>query len=304
MLFTRSEWENPKVIYAKELLNPLFTVLFFAVVTMIAYPLAVYYGIAGSLLYTMFVGATVLTTGCAYGILNDLRACRVNLEYFTQGHQSGQEHGLVKDSDDPNVHAVAWGVAATFPLALLAAVLFMAAEVMLGPQLFLAGLSLFPVAAVPVLMYGEYASRAKIAKGVTKIESRSHYNYVISANSMESISNWEMLKIEESAKTWFANSARNRVGYDGLPILCLLQFLAMVLGVPMGLNLSLMVKAIIVAIPPLVVSVGMGYFFYQLGPKRQNDGISCMSFDPSPCACYILKSTTHRPLEQGFNIVA
>lgn len=76
------------------------------------------------------------------------------------------------------------------------------------------------------------------------------------------------------------------------------------LGVPIApLNLSLMVQVVIIAMPPLIVSVGMGYFFYHVGPKKKSSLISSISsIKHYPCACYI--SCCSRPLEGVSNIMA
>ena len=84
----------------------------------------------------------------------------------------------------------------------------------------------------------------------------------------------------------------------------IIESVFMLLGVPIApLILSLMIRVIIIAMPSLIVSVGMGYFFHQLGPKRQNDCVSYKpSIDPPPCASYLHWGSG--PLGQPFNMAA
>lgn len=67
------------------------------------------------------IGLTVLT-GAAYGIANDLIACRDCIEYFTVGHfydgQSLKNRPI--QSLNPNLNAVVWGMIATWHVCVIA----------------------------------------------------------------------------------------------------------------------------------------------------------------------------------------
>lgn len=71
---------------------------------------------------SLFAGSIAYLAGLSYGIINDLFATRFNLAYFLVGHQPQQKNLII--SNDKNVQAIAWGVAATFLLSSIAAIVF------------------------------------------------------------------------------------------------------------------------------------------------------------------------------------
>ena len=67
------------------------------------------------------VGTTMIT-GIAYGILNDLIACRQCIQYFTVGHVYGGN--FLFSTFNPNWNALAWGAISTWWAAAIAGVSF------------------------------------------------------------------------------------------------------------------------------------------------------------------------------------
>ncbi|PWU16173.1 MAG: hypothetical protein C5B45_01030 [Chlamydiae bacterium] len=70
------------------------------------------------------IGLTILT-GCAYGIANDMIACRDCIEYFTVGHFYDGLNLASRpvQSLNPSLNAIAWGMLATWPVCALAGVI-------------------------------------------------------------------------------------------------------------------------------------------------------------------------------------
>lgn len=163
------------------------------------------------------VGTTVLTAA-AYGIANDMIACRDCIEYFTVGHWFAGIDGRDLDARplqtlDPNINAVAWGVIATWHVATVAGIIlataaqlplpFVATTISAGQLLpFLA------IGSVATLALGQLASM-----GARRIEEREHNNPYHGVP-------------EAFQSRWAACSSRNAVGY-----LCLSTLIpALVIG--------------------------------------------------------------------------
>lgn len=72
----------------------------------------------------LFAGAMTYISGLTYGVINNLFATRASLPYFLLGHQP-QQHSLLR-TNDPVAQGIAWGVAASFGSATLAALGFAA----------------------------------------------------------------------------------------------------------------------------------------------------------------------------------
>lgn len=70
----------------------------------------------------LFGSAIAYMGGLLYGILNDIFATKANLPYFLLGHQETQQSFF--SSNDPLVQAIGWGVIATQPIAVIAALVF------------------------------------------------------------------------------------------------------------------------------------------------------------------------------------
>ncbi len=73
------------------------------------------------------LGMTILT-GFAYGVVNDMIACRDCIEYFTIGHiYDGKKlRRRPIETLNPNLNAVVWGSIATWPVCAIAGALFAA----------------------------------------------------------------------------------------------------------------------------------------------------------------------------------
>ncbi len=69
------------------------------------------------------IGLTVLT-GVAYGITNDMIACRDCIEYFSVGHfyDALSLANRPIQSLNPNLNAIVWGMIATWPVCLIAGI--------------------------------------------------------------------------------------------------------------------------------------------------------------------------------------
>lgn len=145
-------------------------------------------------------GGTVLA-GVAYGIANDLIACRVCPEYFTVGHIYDGEHTrarLVKTLD-PNVNAVTWGMVATTPFTLVAgaALAFGATVRGAAQQTVLTSIAGIAAASFLVAEIGSRWARARLECSAQRI-----YPEVP----------------DEFQSRWHANNVRNSIGYVALAV--------------------------------------------------------------------------------------
>lgn len=145
-------------------------------------------------------GATVLTA-VAYGIINDLFACRVCPEYFTVGHVfDGREtRGRLVKTLDPNINAVAWGMVATSPLAALGGTVLSVGACISGLDEKKIMISFICTAALTLLI-ADLGSR--IERRALEKEPRTIYLDV--PNQFQ--------------PRWHANNTRNMIGYFSLTI--------------------------------------------------------------------------------------
>lgn len=159
------------------------------------------------------IGLTVLT-GVSYGIANDMIACRDCIEYFTVGHEYWDPRLLF--TKDPNLNALAWGMAATWDVCAIAGVI-------------LAG-----VARVPFSNFSSTITARQLAPymaiGAALIMLVAH---VLSRDAQA-----EMIKNPKSKYRvpdkmqagWEACKIRNSIGYIGLALGGPVLVVAMIAG--------------------------------------------------------------------------
>lgn len=143
-------------------------------------------------------GATVLTA-VAYGIINDLFACRVCPEYFTIGHFFDGErtqNRLVKTLD-PNVNALAWGMVATSTLAALGGTVLSVGASLSGADEKAVIISMVCYTAL-ALVVADLSSRFEKAR----LERNPNKIYFDVPDQFQS--------------RWHANNVRNSIGYMAL----------------------------------------------------------------------------------------
>lgn len=213
------------------------------------------------LINAWFSGSLVFLGGVSYGILNDLLAVRKNLPYFTLGHQPGQR-GLIK-SNDPNAVGIAWGILATFGLALPAALLFTVATLITGfIGLPFAGFVL-PVIAliVPAVVGMAHVFSARRARKRAKEDPELLARVREVLDSEEEIISLDRyhtsrlkywLKTPEDINAWLSNGDRNGFGYLVLPALAIVSLIGyVVLSALPAVLPALVFTAAFAAFPPL-----------------------------------------------------
>lgn len=152
------------------------------------------------------ISATMLTS-IAYGVANDMIACRDCIEYFTIGHQYDAQRlrNRPLNTLNPNLNALAWGSIATWHVGCIAGIFFAAVARIPFPKLSdkisMAQLvpSLVLVATLTLIVSHVVSRRAQRA-----MRESPYYKYA--AVPMELQSGWE------------ACNMRNAIGYLGLAL--------------------------------------------------------------------------------------
>lgn len=168
----------------------------------------------------IFASSMVYLSAMAYGIVNDIIGSLSNLPYFMLGHQPQQKSMII--SNKPAAVGIAWGIAASAPLALLGSLIFGAAVFVTG---WFAPVALF---ALPLIAF-----TAPIVLLIAHLVAKNHEQKLIKdplspAHTLD----WRLTRLndyqidrlmrmsntpEEKAR-WFANSTRNVGGFIGLPL--------------------------------------------------------------------------------------
>lgn len=255
--------------YAKRFLKPAFIYTGISLLGVAAYGLASLFSlpfVLMAILQAIFVSSLVFLIGISYGILNDMLACRTNLEYFTMGHQPDQ-HGGVVASNSKNLNAVTWGIVATWDIALPAGILF-------G----IAALATFlSHTALPPFMLAFLGAGALLAVGLAHVLAK----YLVGrsddtminkrySNATNSIYGYSSLSPDVKFKrSWLVNGYRNGLGYALLPLMGLLGLIASItLGAlhvaPTALHMSMALQYGLAAIPVVIAMVSLLYFAAKL----------------------------------------
>lgn len=261
-IFTNSEIYDKKITYAEQALKPrlifasiaIGTVLTLAALTPVSFPFVI-----SGILNATLIGTSTYLYGLLYGVGNDMLACRNNIKYFTEGHQEGQDLGLVK-TDDPNTNAVAWGIAATHELSLAAGIIFgLAAGISFACG---APFAPFMLALLPLGTFALGLSAHFFAKNYEKTLLQSPNQ-------------------DQDTVSYDGNGARNLFGYIALPLfaLALLAGTAALsashIAIPLFL-LSIKWEVVTAVLPAVLLTGGLSYFYHQTNklkeqPELQSD---------------------------------
>lgn len=182
-----------------------------------------------------FVGASIYLCGLLYGVLNDVLATNMNLPYFLVGHQPKQR-SVIKTNNKFS-QAVAWGIAATEPLARTAAGVFTVVSIILA---FTTSMSLFllPVLmlTMPLIVLGaECLARHKLKKTENLSAPYVHWDE----------NKQYLFPLEADYASWHANNLRNTFGYVVVPLVAVAALISLI-------SLS----AVGVMCPPLLLVMG------------------------------------------------
>ena len=147
----------------------------------------------------LFGAAVVYMAGLLYGIMNDIFATKANLPYFLLGHQYGQFSFFI--SNDPLVQAIGWGIIASQPIAIIAALVFgitiatVMASAASPPLIFILAILelLVPPLVLCVNAYANYSANQYIKNGISlshcseeiKQEFRKALNLAADAESID-----------------------------------------------------------------------------------------------------------------------
>lgn len=250
MLFTVKELENPHIVYAQNIMRVPLALTAIAETIIAMYVVSDFEpmpeGLRGTL-NSFAVFSAIYLSGLAYGMVNDLFACSNNIGYFVNGHNQGQEKGLVKTNDFV-ANAAIWGILATWWLALPAGILFgLSAGISYASG---APFAPFLMLAIPVI---------SICTAIgADIASRKHQNKLIAAGHSR-----------ESA-TWEGNNRRNTIGYFTLPpIACGGLIILTIINALIGADIipvheALMsneMQAAAYSFPAGIVALGLIYFY-------------------------------------------
>lgn len=198
----------------------------------------------------LFSAAMTYLSAISYGVINDLFATRSNLPYFLLGHQP-QQHSLLR-TNDPVAQGVAWGIAATFGPAVLAAIAFGVATLITASFAPFATF-LFPIMliAMPLIAYGADRYAKKKAKeyeenGIGGFDL-DNFDFAYTGLNAYQIKGLKLMSTSKEEKaSWFANSDRNMFGFTKMPLIGL--------GVLVG---AITLSALSASLPAILFSATM-----------------------------------------------
>lgn len=171
-----------------------------------------------------FVGSVTYLAGISYGVTNDLFATHSNLPYFLLGHQPQQVSFL--KTNDPVVHGVAWGIAATFAPVVIASIVFtitisiMAAFVRVPTFILPLLITAMPLVAIAAELYARRRAMGYEKNGMP--------GFGIGSNSYQSDGLRFMSPTNAEKAAWFANSDRNMFGFTKVPFVGLAALITMI----------------------------------------------------------------------------
>ena len=171
----------------------------------------------------LFAGATAFIGATVYSVINDLFATRFNLPYFLLGHQP-QQRSLLR-TNDPVAQGVAWGVAASFGPALIAAIGFALVTTVTACFVPVATF-LFPLILIslPFVAIGAETYAHKKAAEHNRSFSRCPGSNIYQTNGID-----QMCPTSLEQARWYANSDRNMFGFTKVPLIGLGALAATVL---------------------------------------------------------------------------
>ncbi|CDZ78991.1 hypothetical protein BN59_03306 [Legionella massiliensis] len=250
-------------------------VIFFALVTMLAAPFWLVVIASG-----LFAAAATFVAAILYGVVNDLFATHSNLAYFLLGHQP-QQNSLLQ-TNDPVAQGVAWGVAATFGPALIAAIVFGIAATITAGFVPLATF-VFPVMliAMPLIAVGAEIYARKKAREYADSER----GLWVGSNFYQQQGLEVMSPTREERAAWYANSDRNLFGFTKVPLIgvAALATVCTLSGVSMFLPAVLFSTVVMSVVPVAAVGVAivallaLGIYTY-VNRNKQIDNRSKLDF--------------------------
>lgn len=189
-------------------------VTFFAVVSALAAP-AWLMVIANGL----FASAMVYLSAISYGIINDIYATHANLPYFLFGHQP-QQHSLI-ETNDPIAQGIAWGVAATFEPAAIAATIFgiattiTASFVPVANVVFPIALTAMPLLARQVDQHAQKNQQERLEQFIDFPEE----SLTTGSNAYQKNASMVLYTKKAEYTAYRANSDRNSFGFEKVPLM-------------------------------------------------------------------------------------
>ncbi len=167
----------------------------------------------------LFASAMVYLSAISYGIVNDIYATDANLPYFLFGHQHKQ-HSLI-ETNDPIAQGIAWGVAATFEPAAIAAAIFAVVTTVTGiffpiaNVVFPVALGTMPLIARKVDQYAKLNQQERLEQLIDFPEG----SFTTGSNPYQRNASdvLQTKKVEYAA--YRANSDRNFFGFTKMPLL-------------------------------------------------------------------------------------
>jgi hypothetical protein len=239
---------------------------------------------------TLFSSAITYLGALVYGVVNDLFATKANLPYFLLGHQP-QQASLLR-TNDPTAQGIAWGMAATFGPAVLAAIAFGIGTAITASFVPVATF-IFPILFIAMPLTAWAADRYAKRKA-KQYEQHGHEFYgdlsdtVLGSNPYQ----YHGLKVMAAHKAdkaaWLAISDRNLFGFTKVPFIGLGTLAAVItlsavhLYLPTILFSTVLATAMPVAfaVAAVVFLAAAGTYMY-MNRNKQIDNRFKLAFQPN-----------------------
>jgi hypothetical protein len=167
----------------------------------------------------LFASAMVYISALSYGIVNDIYATDANLPYFLFGHQ-GKQHSLI-ETNDPLAQGIAWGVAATFEPAAIAAAIFGIVTTVTGYFFPIANI-VFPIAmgAMPLIArkVDQYAKQNQQER-LEQLIDFPEGSFTTGSNPYQRNASDVLQTKKVEYVAYRANSDRNLFGFTKIPLM-------------------------------------------------------------------------------------
>lgn len=205
----------------------------------------------------LFIGSSIYLTTLAYGVINDLFATHFNLAYFLLGHQPQQKSML--RTNDKIAQGFAWGVAATFGLGVLGAIVVTVIATVIA---FFVPMATFILPAVVVGILAVTVGAEIFARFIKNKLQKSEDDLGVGSNEYQRAGLEFMSPTKNDQAAWYGNGYRNGFGFFGVPFIFIAAVVALIVlsGVSMFLPPILFVSPLIAVILPAVVLLSIATF--------------------------------------------
>lgn len=234
----------------------------------------------------MFASAMVYLSAISYGIVNDLYATHANLAYFLFGHQP-QQHSMI-ETNDPIAQGIAWGVAATFGPAVIAAVAFGLVTTLTAAFAPVANI-IFPIGLIAMPFIAKYVDQYAKQKEQNKIEiysELSNSSFYLGSNLYQANAMQVLHTRKEECAAYLANGDRNLFGFTKVPLMgvgmlgTMLATSALHSYLPSFLFSTVAATLIPVAVASMaIVAIGCAGIYTYVNRNKQIDNRFKLAFD-------------------------